>query len=49
MAHTPTPRIRNTDAYYHIVLERIPPRPEPAFVAGIFHPDRFATLTDSRP
>ena len=23
--------IRNTDAYYHVVLERIPPRPEPAF------------------
>ena len=23
--------IRNTDAYYHVVLERIPPRAEPAF------------------
>ena len=25
--------VRNTDAYYHIVLERIPPRAEPAFEA----------------
>lgn len=23
--------IRNSEAYYHVVLERIPPRPEPAF------------------
>lgn len=27
------PEIRNTEAYYHVVLERIPPRAEPAFHA----------------
>lgn len=27
--------IRNTDAYYHVVLERIPPRAEPAFEAPL--------------
>lgn len=26
--------IRNTEAYYHVVLERIPPRPEPPFEAA---------------
>lgn len=33
MSAMPEPRIRNTDAYYHIVLERIPPRAEPPFEA----------------
>lgn len=27
----PDDELRNSDAYYHVVLERIPPRPEPAF------------------
>jgi N-dimethylarginine dimethylaminohydrolase len=31
MATAPEGQIRNSDAYYHIVLERIPPRPEPPF------------------
>ena len=31
MASDSNPSIRATDAYYHVVLERIPPRAEPAF------------------
>ena len=31
MASDSKPSIRNSDAYYHVVLERIPPRAEPAF------------------
>jgi N-dimethylarginine dimethylaminohydrolase len=33
MADQPASEIRNTEAYYHVVLERIPPRAEPAFEA----------------
>ncbi len=31
--HPAEGRIRNSEAYYHVVLERIPPRAEPAFEA----------------
>lgn len=31
MSEPTNPQIRNTEAYYHVVLERIPPRAEPAF------------------
>lgn len=31
VAHAPEGQIRDSDAYYHVVLERIPPRAEPAF------------------
>ncbi|HUZ01370.1 MAG TPA: arginine deiminase family protein [Thermomicrobiaceae bacterium] len=31
MSGRPDDELRNSDAYYHVVLERIPPRAEPAF------------------
>jgi N-dimethylarginine dimethylaminohydrolase len=31
MATPPEGQIRNSEAYYHVVLERIPPKPEPPF------------------
>lgn len=33
MSSRPDDELRNSEAYYHVVLERIPPRPEPAFEA----------------
>lgn len=34
MTDTPDEELRGSEAYYHVVLERIPPRPEPAFEAA---------------
>ncbi|HET9014804.1 MAG TPA: arginine deiminase family protein [Thermomicrobiaceae bacterium] len=34
MSGRPDDELRNSDAYYHVVLERIPPRAEPAFESG---------------
>ena len=31
MASTPDDELRNSSAYYHVVLERIPPRASPPF------------------